>query len=140
MHKKFYPFHIFIIVVIAFLATGCSLPWQKEIQKQGPVEEATVQMVTLKITNKEAKTYEYPLVYQSNSTALDLFTWAGVPVDMKTYDFGSFVDSISGIKGEQGRWWIYYVNGATGTIAADKYMVKPGDVIEWKYEEEKEGI
>src|SRR3989344_1985751 len=101
MHKKFFPFQIFIIVFVTFLATGCSLPWQKEIQKQESAEQATVQMVILKITNKEAKTYEYPLVYQSNSTALDLFKWAGVPVEMKTYDFGSFVESISGVKGEQ---------------------------------------
>ncbi|OGL87708.1 hypothetical protein A3I42_01780 [Candidatus Uhrbacteria bacterium RIFCSPLOWO2_02_FULL_49_11] len=140
MNKKLIFIHLSIIAFVGILVTGCSLPWQKEIQKQESAEQATVQMVILKITNKEAKTYEYPLVYQSNSTALDLFKWAGVPVEMKTYDFGSFVESISGVKGEQGRWWIYYLNGAAATMAADKYMVKPGDVVEWKYEEEREGL
>ncbi|MFA4873601.1 MAG: DUF4430 domain-containing protein [Patescibacteria group bacterium] len=140
MKRKEGILRLLVILFLVLVTAGCSLPWQKEIQKQESAEQATVQMVTLKITNKDAKTYEYPLVYQGNSTALDLFRLAGVPVEMKTYDFGSFVESISGVKGEQGRWWIYYLNGTTGTIAADKYMVKPGDVIEWKYEEEKEGL
>lgn len=140
MNKKLIFIHLSIIAFVGILVTGCSLPWQKEIQKQELNEQATEQMVTLKITNKDAKTYEYPMVYQDSSTALDLFKWAGVPVEMKTYDFGSFVDSISGVKGEQGHWWIYYVNGTAATVAADKYLVKPGDTIEWKYEAEKEGL
>ncbi|MEW6610145.1 MAG: DUF4430 domain-containing protein [Patescibacteria group bacterium] len=141
MHKKIFPFHIFIFVSVAFLLTGCSLPWQKDIQKQVPVtEEATVQMVMLKITPAADKTYEYPLTYQANLNVLDLFQLAGVPIEVKKYDIGSFVESVSSIKGEKGKYWIYYVNGTTGIEAADKYLVKPGDTIEWKYEEEKEGL
>ena len=29
--------------------------------------------------------------------------------------------------------WIYHVNGESGTIAADKMKVNPGDTVEWKY-------
>ena len=29
--------------------------------------------------------------------------------------------------------WIYFVNGKSGEVAADKYELKNGDKVEWKY-------
>ncbi|MFC1647290.1 DUF4430 domain-containing protein [Patescibacteria group bacterium] len=52
----------------------------------------------------------------------------------KEYDFGIFVQQIGDkVTGSQ-LAWIYYVNDKSGDVAADKYELKVGDVVEWKYE------
>lgn len=47
---------------------------------------------------------------------------------------GVFVDEINGIKGEPGKYWIYYVNGVEASVSVSKYILKEGDVISWKQE------
>ena len=51
------------------------------------------------------------------------------------YDIGVFIKSIDGVKnGDQGKYWLYYINGEMPTLAADKITVKGGDGIEFKFE------
>ncbi len=51
------------------------------------------------------------------------------------YDFGVFIESIKGIKnGDEGKYWQYYVNGTLGDVAADKKILKNGDIVEWRFE------
>lgn len=47
---------------------------------------------------------------------------------------GIFVNEINGIKGEPGKYWIYYVNGVEASVSVSKYILKEGDVISWKQE------
>jgi len=47
---------------------------------------------------------------------------------------GAFVESINGIKGGEGGYWIYYVNNMKASVGVSKYILKPGDVITWKQE------
>lgn len=54
-------------------------------------------------------------------------------LDTQKYDFGVFVKSINGYESGKDKAWIYFVNGKLGDMAADKYFVKPGDKVEWKY-------
>lgn len=54
-------------------------------------------------------------------------------VKTKQYDFGVFVESINGLESGNEKAWIYFVNGKSGTIAADKQEVIDSDIIEWKY-------
>ena len=56
-------------------------------------------------------------------------------VVVKEYDFGSLVESIKGMENTEEKAWIYYVNGESGTVGADQYELKDGDVIEWRYTE-----
>jgi len=51
----------------------------------------------------------------------------------KQYDFGVFVEGIAGVENSKEHAWIYFVNGKAGEVASDKYLLKPGDVVEWKY-------
>lgn len=60
--------------------------------------------------------------------------------DIKTTYYGLydsiFIDSISTYEnGQENKYWIYYINGESGTIGADKQTVKNNDIIEWKFEE-----
>jgi hypothetical protein len=45
------------------------------------------------------------------------------------------VEEIGGLKSDQqnGKYWIYYINGKSAKLGISTQIVKPGDLIEWKY-------
>lgn len=47
---------------------------------------------------------------------------------------GVFIDEINGIKGDSGKYWIYYVNNTEASVSVSKYVLKSGDIINWKQE------
>jgi len=49
---------------------------------------------------------------------------------------GFFVEEINGLKNDNraGIYWIYYINGQSAKIGISNYIIKSGDIIEWKYE------
>lgn len=58
-----------------------------------------------------------------------------VEVASTQYDFGVMVNSIGAYKGgDDGKYWMYYVNSKVPEVGADQYNVGPGDVVEWKFE------
>ncbi len=57
----------------------------------------------------------------------------GSPVQTKSYDFGLMVESINNITASPTYFWSYAVNKAAGSVAADKYTLKDGDKVEWKF-------
>jgi hypothetical protein len=56
-----------------------------------------------------------------------------IQVVTKKYDFGIFVTQIAGKVSDTNNAWIYFVNGKSGTVAADKTPLKSGDSVEWRY-------
>ena len=53
----------------------------------------------------------------------------------KTYDMGVFIEAIGDKEnGEDGKYWLYYVNGEMPQLAADKQLLNPGDKVEFKFE------
>lgn len=53
----------------------------------------------------------------------------------KTYDMGVFIEAIGDKEnGEDGKYWLYYVNGEMPQLAADKQLLSPGDNVEFKFE------
>ncbi|MDP2709018.1 MAG: DUF4430 domain-containing protein [bacterium] len=49
---------------------------------------------------------------------------------------GFFVEEINGLKNNSsGKNWVYYVNGRPAPVGVSNYILKDGDIIEWKYEE-----
>jgi hypothetical protein len=57
----------------------------------------------------------------------------GSPVTAKSYDFGLMVESINNISASATHFWSYSVNEQAGNVAADKYILKNGDKVEWKF-------
>jgi hypothetical protein len=54
-------------------------------------------------------------------------------VEVKTYSFGSLVESIDARANTADKAWIYFVNNAAASVGADSYFIRPNDVIEWRY-------
>ena len=48
---------------------------------------------------------------------------------------GFFVEEINGVKNDNlaGKYWIYYINGQSAQVGISNYIIKPNDLIEWKY-------
>ena len=47
---------------------------------------------------------------------------------------GSFLESIDGLKNQNGFYWMLYVNGSSSSVGMSHANVVPGDRIEWRYE------
>jgi len=61
---------------------------------------------------------------------------AGVTFETKVYEgLGISVNRIGdSLSGTDNHFWIYWVNNAMVPVGADKYLVKPGDIVHWKFE------
>ena len=46
------------------------------------------------------------------------------------------MEEINGLKNnpQENKYWIYYLNGKSAKLGISTQVVKPGDVIEWKFE------
>ena len=61
---------------------------------------------------------------------------SGLLLKTKTYDEGVFIEAIRDKEnGQDGKYWMYYVNGEMPMVAADKKEIELGDRIEFKFEE-----
>ena len=60
----------------------------------------------------------------------------GVAFETKAFEgLGTMVQRIGDKEnGDDGRYWIYWVNNAKLPIGADQYQIQPGDIVHWKFE------
>jgi hypothetical protein len=56
-----------------------------------------------------------------------------IEIKTKQYDFGILIESIGGKPNTKDKAWIYFVNSESAQVAADKYLLKAGDKVEWRY-------
>jgi len=101
--------------------------------------EASVEasQVTVVIDFGDGKTVTGKVVISELTTAYSALTKLAnendIEIETKQYDFGVFVQSIDSHESSSEKAWIYYVNGESGTVAADKKEVVGTDIVEWKY-------
>lgn len=84
---------------------------------------------------------KYEIYLQENGTVYDLMSVLEQrgEIDFKgrvSAGLGFFVDEINGQKNSpsNNKFWIYYINGKTAEVGISNYVLKPNDVINWKYE------
>lgn len=93
--------------------------------------------ITLKVTSAPNSTLTTTYQAHSGDTVLTALNRSH-SITTKTYSFGTSVESINGLKGDtDGKYWLYYVNNQEASVGADRYALKSGDVIEWKFETSK---
>jgi len=108
------------------------------VQSTAITSESSV--VSLMLDYGDGRVRVYPEIRISdNETLLQLLekqaTDAKLSLRIKDFgDLGVLVEEIGGEEnGRDGKYWQYWVNNLAIPYGADKYIVKPGDVIEWKF-------
>jgi hypothetical protein len=83
------------------------------------------------------KTYSITQDIPATTSAFDLLqivsSRQNIPLTFKSYSFGTLVESIDGLKNTPQKAWIYFVNGQSPNVGADKYLLQPGDKVDWQY-------
>lgn len=122
-----------ILLVVSFgtfsSSKKTSQPSQPEVQEQRDV--------TFSIDYGNEDTLVQTLSLSEDSTPYSLLMGVAeennIELKVKEYDFGVFVESVKGVEGSANMAWIYFVNGESGQVAADKHELNTGDKVEWKY-------
>jgi hypothetical protein len=89
--------------------------------------------------NKDIKSFELTVKPEDTAFSVLKITTEKEKINLETkqYDFGIFVKKIGEFESTTKKSWIYYVNDKSGDVAADKYQLKNGDKVIWKYETPK---
>ncbi len=102
-------------------------------QQPSPTQSAT-SLETVSIDFGNGKNEKGEVYVQTVYQALQkLATDKKIDVEIKQYKYGIMVIKIGDMANGGQYGWIYKVNGKTGTIAADRYVIYPGDHVEWIY-------
>jgi hypothetical protein len=109
---------------------------QKEVET---FQENIEKEVILVIDDGEGSSKSFQSEFREGMTAFDLLEEKtkeiGLTLKIKTYDMGVFIEAIGDKEnGEDGKYWLYYVNGEMPQVAADKQLLNPGDKVEFKFE------
>lgn len=103
------------------------------------INQETAIQTSLQIDRQDGSTVKvFSVKMEKDSTALAQLQKAAadnnIAIEIKTESFGSYVDSLDGLKGgTDGKYWMYSVNGKTAEVGADQYKLAEGDVVEWKF-------
>jgi hypothetical protein len=54
-------------------------------------------------------------------------------VEYDSSSSGVFVKSIDSTPNTRSAYWLYFVNDTAATMASDKYMLRGGEKVEWRY-------
>lgn len=131
-----------LVVFISFFVLSDSLKKagqnkEKETKEVLSTQNEIVNTIKISIDSGDKK-FDSTLSFEKDLTAFKaLETLAkekSIILDTKHYDFGIFVSGINGIVGTKEMSWIYLINGISGEKAADQTILKPGDLVEWKYQ------
>jgi len=73
----------------------------------------------------------------SGQTAFEILTSNIEDVEYTEYDFGTFIESIGGIAGDNSSFWAFYLNDEKAQAGADVTVLEEGDQVKFIYEEIK---
>ena len=144
--KKLYSKFIMIVVIFLVLigvnslvARFMPLGGKPEVDEeiQAPAEDVVT--TSSPVMNVDVDTEVPPITYESQVDDQNAFKLLQevAEVEYKEYDFGVFVESINGVKGDDEHFWAFYLNGEQAQAGADQTILQKGDKVEWRYEEIK---
>lgn len=139
-----------LLVAVAIVLAGLVFTWlklfgnlhpqQSSLENQAAGSISTVQKYKADLTvdygNGKVTSYENIEINEGDSAyslLVKKMNETGSSVTTKSYGFGLMVESINTVLASQDHYWAYSVNGQMGSVAADKYILKNADKVEWKY-------
>ena len=102
--------------------------------------DSQAQKASLVIINgvSEDQTFEFEV--GEETTAFSMLREASedndIELSFQDSEFGVFIEKIGPFEnGNDGKYWLYYINGEMPQVAADKHQVEPGDKVEFRFVE-----
>lgn len=122
---------------LARLISRAALEWK--LEPRTTTTESLLAGTTLVIIDDGEVEKRLELQLKGKATAFALLKLVaqnlGLALKTKEYDLGVFIEAVGSKKnGEDGKYWLYYVNGEMPQVAADKKEINPGDKVEFKFE------
>jgi len=112
-------------------------PEEIEIFQENVQEEAEEVVLIIDLGKETPRILN--LEFEEGMTAFSLLEKASkeqnFTLNAKSYNMGIFIEAIGDVEnGQDGKYWMYYVNGEMPQVAADKKELKNGDSVEFKFE------
>lgn len=137
--------NVYVIIGIGIIIVGVWLIfsnnnfWQNDAGGSSTNQEAAEGKVILAIDSGEGDLNTFLTEFKEGMTAFSLLKEEsdklGFELRAKNYDMGIFIEKIGNAKnGQDGKYWLYYVNGEMPMISADKKELKERDKVEFKFE------
>lgn len=120
-----------ILLGLGLLFLSINLPKNKSVRPNIQTSQNREKKVDLLIDFGGKVIASYSGVYANN--AYDVLKHSNQEITVKEYDFGIMINKMGNYKNSPTHAWLYFVNGKTATLAADKYKLQGGDRVEWKY-------
>lgn len=132
---------ILLIIALAIVFSDRFGMKEAVLSPETPLEESEILETAICIIDDgkdSPKNYEIEI--KEEITAFDLLKKvseeASFKIKTSQYEYGIFIEAIGGVEnGQDGKYWLYYLNGQMPSVAADKQLVKPGDRLEFRFEE-----
>ena len=126
---------VVFIIGIGVLAVKTQLEIDKltsaSVNQITPVEKNAF----LLIDNGTGEPQTFKMEVGEKTTVFDLLKQTEIALDYTEYDIGIFIKAIGDKEnGQNGKYWLYYVNGEMPQVAVDKNKVNPGDKVEFRFE------
>lgn len=140
---NFLTLSLSVIIVLLLTAAGCEQLENSNLNLNATtntaVEAVKVAKATVVINNGEADVYNNEVSFAGEKTALFLLekatNEATIELETKEYDFGISVEKIGdSAGGDDGKYWMFYVNGEMPSVGVDQQTVTDGDTVEFKFE------
>ncbi len=132
---------ILITIGIGIIIIGSWAVFFRETNqsKIGTTQENIQEVVFLIINYGEGVPSTFEVEFKEGMTAFDLLKNktedSNIFLKTKKYDVGIFIETIGDREnGENGKYWMYYINDEMPMVAADKQELNPDDKTEFKFE------
>lgn len=151
-----------ILLIVLILLSGCSTVEKSESKLQemdevsstenatntveslatssnNKVKQAVPKTETVFLTiNFGAEKKTARVEFKEGTTVFDILQAGtkklGLALATQNYSIGVFISNIGDKKnGQENNYWTYYVNGEFAQVGADKYKLKAGDRVEWRF-------
>ena len=117
-----------------------AVPTASTSSKSADVAKITQSPATIPVTFiVDNLTYHEKVVFNSSVYDLMYTMRKNEPFTFVEKNYGALgflIEEINGVKNNTraNTYWIYYINGSKATVGVSTYILKPNDIITWKYE------
>lgn len=133
------------LVIILTAVISSYLIFSNRNSEQISLEESKISKsevsaeASLIINSGEGISRTFKAEFNKGITAFDLLKIGAEELNLtlktKTYDIGVMIEAIGDKEnGQDGKYWMYYINGEMPMVTVDKKEIRPGDKIEFKFE------